>query len=101
MVLKKYTVLLLFLLLSCIYTVFIDICVGLPWNTFIINWKYTLFSQIERFIAVVMVLFLVIPDLFRYLRRNQRHSTTSSPNTNSKTNEDSDSSLNPKSGPGS
>ncbi|WP_139173168.1 hypothetical protein [Fontibacillus panacisegetis] len=105
MISRKYKVLLLFLLLSCIYTIFIDICVGLPWNTFMINWKYTLFTQIERFIAVFMVLLLVIPDLIRYLRRKQEHTTSStsssSPDTNSNINANPDSGFNPKSGPSS
>ncbi|MNW53467.1 hypothetical protein D3C74_310290 [compost metagenome] len=71
MIRKKYGVLLLFLVLSCIYTIIIDVCVGLPWNTFIINWRYTLFSLIERMIAVVLILLLVIPDLVRKLRRGK------------------------------
>ncbi|MNM93433.1 hypothetical protein D3C81_1058070 [compost metagenome] len=48
--------------------IIIDVCVGLPWNTFIINWKYTLFSLIERMIAVVLILLLV---LVRKLRRGK------------------------------
>lgn len=103
MVWRKYTVFVLFLLLSGVYVIFSDICVGLPWNTIIINWRFTMFSPIERIITVIWILLLFIPDLIKHLRRKQGHTSasSSSPNTHSKNNGDQESSFNPKSGPSS
>lgn len=74
MLIKKYGAILLFLVLEWVFVIITDVTVGLPWNNFVINWSFTLFTGIERVIAVILVLLIVIPDLKRYLFPKQSNS---------------------------
>lgn len=71
MLMKKYGAILLFLVLEYVYCIITDVTVGLPWNTIIINWNFTLFTGMERFIAISLVLLMIISDLRHLILPNK------------------------------
>ncbi len=75
MLLKKYSIMLLTAVLCLTITILTDILFGFPWYNFIINWRFTLFSPVERITVILLLALLVIPDLYRSFRK-RKHETS-------------------------
>ncbi|ANY75051.1 hypothetical protein [Paenibacillus ihbetae] len=72
MLLKKYSITLLTAVLCLAITILTDILFGFPWYNFIINWRFTLFSPVEKITVLLLLALLVIPDLYRSLRKRKQ-----------------------------
>lgn len=75
MLLKKYTIMLLTAVLCLTITVLTDILFGFPWYNFIINWRFTLFSPVERITVILLLALLVIPDLYHSIRKRKQETS--------------------------
>ncbi|MNJ38889.1 hypothetical protein D3C77_337470 [compost metagenome] len=77
MIMKKYAISILLLLLCVLYSIWIDIRVGLPWNTVFVNWQLSFFTGAERWTAWALLLLLVAPDLYRGYKQSRNPSSDS------------------------
>ncbi len=81
MLIKKYVITILFTLLCAAFSMWVDVRAGLPWNTLFINMSHFFFTGAEQWAARILLLFLVVPDLFRALFTQKKRSAGSSTST--------------------
>ncbi|ANA78723.1 hypothetical protein PVOR_24986 [Paenibacillus vortex V453] len=78
MYMKKYGITFLMGSLCLAFTVITDILFGFPWTNFIINWKFTLFSIVEKWTVILLLILLFVPDVYQFFKKKKsRHASQS------------------------
>lgn len=78
MYMKKYGITLLMSLLCLFFTIIADLLFGFPWDNFITNWNFTLFSIAEKLTVILLLILFFVPDIYQaFKKKKSRHSRQS------------------------
>ncbi|MBP2001880.1 hypothetical protein J2Z69_002936 [Paenibacillus shirakamiensis] len=72
--LRKYVVILSLAISSYAYLVLMDVITGIGWQSSFVNAPYQLFALSEKIMALVLLGFLVVPDIYTVIRARKNKS---------------------------